>query len=355
MNPGDHLTPWRPFSSLWLALAMAVMAAPFVWLGWEGMAGRVPGGSPRGTFGVGLGVLVWAAYVALPWPRKQLRVTRASFLVNGRPGDLRRWTDEKVIEGMVRAGSSRAEALRFVAVRRARLHLAARPELPFTDDLLRGADALARALEPPRGFWPYAALLQPGAPARVCLTPEAARVAAATASTTSVFVLAGYTSGHEAALSEHGAVVRSLELVDRDPFLHEAASTAHHGGALSAMDGGDLDDLAASVQHCRSRSGATAADRQLVPEVDLCLARHGPASDAVWPARLAALFAYRTVAGPRTDLEPRVFAVLRGWQDRAGTDAFTAFAAAWRMLMAQPAVGTPYADIAWPEGLTPPA
>lgn len=355
MNPDDHVATWRPFNSLWLGLAVALMAAPFVWLGWEGMAGRAPGGSPRGTFGVGLGILAGAAFLAVPRPRKQLRVTRASFLVNGWPRDRRRWSDETVIAGMVRAGSSRAEAMRFAAVRHARLTLAARPEVPFTDDLLRGADALARVIEPPRGYWPYAALLEPDAPARVCLTPEAARVAAATTSPSSVFVLAGYTSGPEAALSGHGAVVRSLELVNRDPFMHEAQTTAHYGGALSAMDGGDLDDLAASVQHHRSRSGATATDRQLVPEVDVCLMRQGPASDAVWPARLATLFAYRTVAGPRTDLEARVFAVLRAWQDRAGSDAFTAFTSAWRVLMAQPADGTLRADVTWPDGLTPPA
>ncbi len=355
MSSGDHVAVWRPFSSLWLALAIAVFSSPFVWLGWEGVAGRAPGGSPRATLGLGLVMLASAAYVAVPGRRRELRVTPTAFLVNGRARDPGRWPDTTVSDGIVRAGGSYAEAMRFIAARQARLHLAARPGGAFAEELRRGADAMARAVEPPRCNWPYAALVEQGAPTRVCLTPEAARVAATTTSTASVFVLAGYRSGHEPALAERGAVVQSLELVARDPFLHEAATTAHYGGALSVLDGGgDLDDLAESVQQCWSRSGATATDRQTVPEVDVCLVRQGPARDSDWPARLAALFAYRTVAGPRTELETRVFAVLRGWKDTAGTDSFAAFATAWRRLMAQPAEGgEPRDDVSWPEGLSP--
>ncbi len=356
MIADDPTATWRRFHSLWLALPLAAMSSPFFWLASEGASGRAPGGSPGFALGVGLVFLAGAARIGLPGRRRVLRVTRTAFLVDGQPRDPRRWPDAMVIAGIMQAGNSRRDASRFVAARMARQHLAARPDGPFAEVLLRGADALARAAEPDLSgpVWPYAALIEPGAPTRVCLTPEAARVAATTTSTTSVFILAGYLSGHETALAEHGAVVRSLELIERDPFLYAASSIAHHGGALSAMDGGDLDDLAASVQACGSRTGATVADRHAVPEVDLCLVRRGPARDTDWPARLAALFAYRAVAGPRTDLEARVFAVLRGWKDRIGDDNFTAFARAWRQLMAQPAESGKLMEcVTWPDGLTP--
>ncbi len=356
MIADDPTATWRRFHSLWLALPLAAMSAPFFWLASEGASGRAPGGSPGFAFSVGLVFLAGAALIGLPGRRRVLRVTRTAFMVDGQPRDPRQWPDARVIAGIMQAGRPRRDASRFVAARLARLHLAARPEGPFAETLLRGADALARAAESALSgpVWPYAALVEPGAPTRVCLTPEAARVAATTTSTTSVFVLAGYLSGHEAALAEHGAVVRSLELIERDPFLHEATSIAHHGGALSAMDGGDLDDLAESVQPCGSRTGATMADRHTVPEVDVCLVRRGPARDADWPARLAALFAYRAVAGPRTDLEARVFVVLRGWKDRTGDDNFATFARAWRQLMAQPAdSGRLNECVAWPDGLAP--
>ncbi len=352
----DPTATWRRFHSPWLALPLAAMSSPFLWLASEGASGRVPGGSPSFTLGLGLVFLAGAAVLGFPGRRRVLRMTRTSFLVDDQPSDPRRWPDAMVISGIMQAGSPRSDASRFVAARLARLHLADRPEGPFAEALLHGADALARAVESNLAgpAWPYAALVEPGAPPRVCPTPEAARVAVSTTSTTSVFVLAGYLSGHETALAEHGAVVQSLELVARDPFLHEATSIAHHGGALSAIEGGDLDHLAESVQPCRSRSGATVADRQTVPEVDVCLVRRGPASDGDWPARLAAMFAYRAVAGPRTDLEARVFAVLRGWKDRAGDDNFATFARAWRQLMAQPAESGKLMEcVAWPDGLAP--
>jgi hypothetical protein len=358
MNPEDPVAAWRSFRSLWLALAVAAMSSPFVWLGWEGIHGRVPGGSPRVTFAVGLAVLAIAVFLVAPRRTRTLRVTRTGFMVDGRARALKRWPDDAVIEGIVRAGGQRADATRFVAARQARLRLAEQPPGEFAEELLRGADALAYAVgASSAAHWPYAALLvEPGAPAQVCFTPEAARVAAAGSSPASLFVLAGYRSGHEAALADNGAVVQSLDLVTIDPFLHDAATHAHYGGSLAALDGGgDLDDLAASVDRFRSRSGAAAADRAAVPEVDVCLVRRGPASDAQWPARLAALFAYRVVAGPRTELDARVHEVLLGWQARTGDDALAVFFRAWRVLMAQPALGgQPYDPVAWPDGLTPP-
>lgn len=350
----EHIAAWRSFRSLWLAVAIAVMSWPFLWLGWEGIDGRAPGGSPRATLGFGLVVLAAAVFVGAPRRLRTLRMTRTAFLVDGRPRELGRWTDEVLTAGILRAGGQHADARRFVAVRQARLHLAAAPAVEYTEELRRGADAMAHAVGP-SSQWPYAALLvEPGAPAQVCLTPEAARVAAASSSTASVFVLAGYLSGHEHALAERGAVVRSLALVKDDPFLRKAASSAHHGGPLAALDGGDLDDLAGGVDRFRSRSGAAKADREAVPEVDVWLARRGRASDSEWPARLAALFAYRAVAGPRTDLEARVFAVLLRWKARDSDDALDTFFRAWRVLMAQPAVEEPCQCVSWPEGLAPP-
>jgi hypothetical protein len=358
MNPDDPVAAWRAFRSLWLALAVAVMSSPFVYLGWHGIHDRASGGSPRATFAVGLAVLALAVFFAAPRRVRTLRVTRTGFLVDGRARDPGRWPDGALHAGILRAGGQNADAIRFVAARQARLHLAARPRGEFAEELLRGADALAYAVGSSRfAHWPYAALLvEPGAPAQVCFTPEAARVAAAGTSAASVFVLAGYVSGHEAALANNGAVVQSLGLVEIDPFLHDAATQTHYGGALAALDGGgDLDDLAAWVAGHQSRSGAAAADRAAVPEVDVCLARGGPASDAQWPARLAALFAYRTVAGPRTDLDARVHAVLLRWQDRTTDDSLAAFFRAWRILMAQPALGGElYDDVAWPDALTLP-
>lgn len=361
MTPDDAWhEPWRPPRRLGAAALLGLLGLAAVGYGLTlGATGWVVPGA--------LGVVA-AAWIGRPRRDRVLHLDWRGRWVSLRDAPpsmfpawdpvLSGWTREDVRAGLVRAGVDPVAAVRFTeawdAARRIRDQ-----GVPWPGPAAhRATMAITRSLFVARNEarWPYGALVEAGGEVRVCPTPETARVLTRTVPAGAVLVLTGYATAHEPILATRLPLV-SLALCPFDPFDTEVLGMAHHGGPLAPLEvGGGVDVLVASLggKGSRRKCEIAAQDRADVPEVDECRLDGRAVSDREWPATLAALFAYRAVGGPRTELDDRVVGVLRRWRERGENDgAWVNFVQAWLTLVHCPNGGETWVFEGWPEDLAP--